>query len=100
MSTSKFDFSFQPNINVDYFESNCLSFDAKNEDRRNDNDDKTNNNVQKNMHPFSSQHKKNQELSCNFKPTKGRILKTVDAVYQNVTTLEECRLKCVNANFR
>jgi hypothetical protein len=44
--------------------------------------------------------KKHQELSCNFKATKGRILKTVDSVYQNITTLEECRLKCVTANFR
>lgn len=85
---------------MDYFENNCLSFDTKSDDRKNDYHEKQNSNIQKHVHAFSKHKKKNQELSCNFKPTKGKILKTVDSVYQNVTTLDECRLKCVNANFR
>lgn len=37
---------------------------------------------------------------CDFKPTKGRILKTVDSVHQDVKTVEECKEKCVNAPYR
>ena len=37
---------------------------------------------------------------CDFKPTKGRILKTVDSVYQDVTTVEECKEKCINSAYR
>ena len=37
---------------------------------------------------------------CQFRPVKGRILKTVDSVYQNVKTIEDCRQKCVEANYR
>lgn len=47
------------------------------------------------------------EVSCVPKPTKmcefqsmrGRILKTVDAVYQDVGSVEECRSRCTNSNF-
>ena len=79
---------------MDYLESNCLSFDAQKDDI---------NDVHQNEidhHDKEQTHTRPLELSCNFKATKGRILKTVDSVYQNVTTLEECRLKCVGANFR
>ena len=96
---------FQPNVNVDYFENNCLSFDTKIENRKDGAADKQTNNghgntVSNDANRHQNKKKKHEELSCNFKPTKGRILKTVDAVYQNITSLEECRLKCVNANFR
>ena len=37
---------------------------------------------------------------CQFKPVKGRILKTVDSVFQNVKTIEDCRQKCIESNYR
>ena len=91
-------------MNVDYFENNCLSFDSK-QDGNNDKEQPNfghKNRIGVNHHETKLTHKdkKPEELSCNFKANKGRILKTVDSVYQNVTTLEECRLKCVTANFR
>lgn len=37
---------------------------------------------------------------CEFKKITGRILKTVDSVYQDVATAEECRDHCLNSPFR
>ncbi|XP_011302321.1 uncharacterized protein neo [Fopius arisanus] len=37
---------------------------------------------------------------CEFKKLTGRILKTVDSVYQDIATLEECRELCLNSPFR
>ncbi|OWR50334.1 hypothetical protein KGM_210943 [Danaus plexippus plexippus] len=37
---------------------------------------------------------------CEFKKMNGRILKTVDSVYQDVQTIEECRELCLNSPFR
>ncbi|KPM06312.1 Zona pellucida-like and PAN domain containing protein [Sarcoptes scabiei] len=37
---------------------------------------------------------------CDFKPIEGKILKTVDSVYQNINNLEECQQKCLNGPFR
>ena len=98
-------FYLQPNSNVDYFENNCLSFDAKHDEDSDDHttdakDHKNNIGMNYSKGGTTNMNRKPNELSCNFKATKGRILKTVDSVYQNVTSLEDCRLKCVAANFR
>ncbi|XP_077284987.1 ZP and PAN domain-containing protein neyo [Arctopsyche grandis] len=37
---------------------------------------------------------------CEFKKMNGRILKTVDSVYQDVQTVDECRELCLNSPFR
>lgn len=37
---------------------------------------------------------------CEFKKLSGRILKTVDSVYQDVGSAEECRELCLNSPFR
>lgn len=37
---------------------------------------------------------------CDFQRTEGRILKTVDAVFQDVEDEEECKTLCLNSNFR
>ncbi|KAK6628021.1 hypothetical protein RUM44_010503 [Polyplax serrata] len=37
---------------------------------------------------------------CEFKKISGRILKTVDSVYQDVSSLEECRELCLNSPYR
>lgn len=37
---------------------------------------------------------------CEFKKLTGRILKTVDSVYQEISTSEECRELCLNSPFR
>ena len=37
---------------------------------------------------------------CEFKKLSGRILKTVDSVYQDVGTSDECRELCLNSPFR
>ncbi|XP_067124727.1 uncharacterized protein [Centruroides vittatus] len=37
---------------------------------------------------------------CEFRKIPGKKLKTVDAVYQDVQTFEECRQKCLNVNYR
>ncbi|XP_066591191.1 uncharacterized protein [Prorops nasuta] len=37
---------------------------------------------------------------CEFKKLTGRILKTVDSVYQDVGTADECRELCLNSPFR
>ncbi|CAH1134466.1 unnamed protein product [Ceutorhynchus assimilis] len=37
---------------------------------------------------------------CEFKKLNGRILKTVDSVYQDVGTLEECKELCLNSPYR
>jgi len=34
-------------------------------------------------------------MFCDFKIIRGKILKTVDAVYQNVKSVEECRHICL-----
>lgn len=36
---------------------------------------------------------------CDFKQIKGKMLKTVDAVYQNVSTIEECQDICLNSKY-
>ncbi|XP_037943271.1 uncharacterized protein LOC119676115, partial [Teleopsis dalmanni] len=37
---------------------------------------------------------------CEFKRLSGRILKTVDSVYQDVGSIEECRDLCLNSPYR
>ncbi|ODN03182.1 Cuticlin-1 [Orchesella cincta] len=37
---------------------------------------------------------------CDFKPLDGKILKTVDAVYQEVATEQDCKNLCLNTAFR
>jgi len=37
---------------------------------------------------------------CEFKKLSGRILKTVDSVYQDVGSADECRELCLNSPFR
>ncbi|XP_064477440.1 uncharacterized protein LOC135391215 [Ornithodoros turicata] len=37
---------------------------------------------------------------CEFRTVNGKILKTVDAVFQNVTTVEECRQLCLSVPYR
>ncbi|KAK4326851.1 hypothetical protein Pmani_002651 [Petrolisthes manimaculis] len=37
---------------------------------------------------------------CEFQKMEGRILKTVDSVYQDVATLEDCKRLCLTATFR
>ncbi|KAI1289816.1 hypothetical protein HDE_09060 [Halotydeus destructor] len=37
---------------------------------------------------------------CDFKQTKGKLLKTVDSVYQDISTVEECKEKCINSAYR
>ena len=92
--------SLQPNENVDYLENNCLSFDSSNDKIHEHGGGGSfyDNNI--GIYSNKKRKKQNLELSCNFKATKGRILKTVDSVFQNITSSEECRLKCVEANFR
>ena len=88
---------------MDYFENNCLSFDGKDvNDVNNDPHNEVGNRNKIKSGNLKNGHKKEKpkELSCNFKAVKGRILKTVDSVYQNITSIEECRLKCVRAAFR
>lgn len=37
---------------------------------------------------------------CDFKQMEGKILKTVDSVYQNVKNLSECQQMCLNGPYR
>lgn len=37
---------------------------------------------------------------CEFKHINGKILKTVDAVYQDVNSIDECRELCLNSPFK
>lgn len=37
---------------------------------------------------------------CEFRKLNGKILKTVDAVFQEVKTLEGCRKKCLGVDYR
>lgn len=37
---------------------------------------------------------------CEFKKLSGRILKTVDSVYQDVGSVDECRELCLNSPYR
>ncbi|KAI1289639.1 hypothetical protein HDE_09128 [Halotydeus destructor] len=37
---------------------------------------------------------------CDFKPLKGKVMKTVDSIYEGITTDKECRLKCLEADYR
>ncbi|KAK3866005.1 hypothetical protein Pcinc_028429 [Petrolisthes cinctipes] len=37
---------------------------------------------------------------CEFQKMEGRILKTVDSVYQDVASLEDCKRLCLTATFR
>lgn len=37
---------------------------------------------------------------CEFKRLPGRILKTVDSVYQEVSSVDECRELCLNSPYR
>lgn len=37
---------------------------------------------------------------CEFKRLAGRILKTVDSVYQDVSSVDECRELCLNSPYR
>ena len=37
---------------------------------------------------------------CEFEKQSGRILKTVDSVFQEVETLDECKQLCLEAPYR
>ena len=37
---------------------------------------------------------------CEFRKIQNRILKTVDSIYQDVNSLEECKQKCLSAPYR
>jgi PAN domain len=37
---------------------------------------------------------------CEFKKMSGKILKTVDSVFQDVANVDDCRELCLNAPFR
>ena len=37
---------------------------------------------------------------CQFRPIRGQILKTVDSVFQNVLSLDDCRDLCIKADYR
>ena len=37
---------------------------------------------------------------CEFKRLSGRILKTVDSVYQDVSSVDECRELCLSSPYR
>ncbi|CAG2116050.1 unnamed protein product, partial [Medioppia subpectinata] len=37
---------------------------------------------------------------CDFRPISGKILKTVDSVYENVKTIDECKEKCLSSPYR
>lgn len=37
---------------------------------------------------------------CEFKRISGKILKTVDSVYQDINTIDECRDLCLNSPYR
>ncbi|KAI2800949.1 hypothetical protein BLOT_013474 [Blomia tropicalis] len=37
---------------------------------------------------------------CDFKPLEGKILKTVDSVYQDVKNLEECQQRCLTGVYK
>ena len=68
------------NTDEDYFESNC--------DGRSDDADR------RSAVPDPA------AAICKFRQVRGRILKTVDSVYSGVRSMEECKRKCVGANYR
>lgn len=37
---------------------------------------------------------------CEFRKIQNRVLKTVDSIYQDIGSLEECKQKCLNAPYR
>lgn len=37
---------------------------------------------------------------CDFKPVEGKILKTVDSVYQDVKTPKECEERCLRGDYK
>lgn len=37
---------------------------------------------------------------CEFKRISGKILKTVDSVYQDIASIDECRELCLNSPYR
>lgn len=37
---------------------------------------------------------------CDFKPVEGKILKTVDSVYQDVKTPKECEERCLRGGYK
>lgn len=37
---------------------------------------------------------------CDFKPVEGKILKTVDSVYQDVKTPKECEQRCLSGAYK
>lgn len=40
------------------------------------------------------------QFLCDFKPLSGLVLKTVDAIYEGVDSLSECKKKCLEAPFQ
>lgn len=40
------------------------------------------------------------QFLCDFKPLPGLVLKTVDAIYEGVDSLSECKKKCLEAPFQ
>ncbi|KAH9417706.1 hypothetical protein DERP_011417 [Dermatophagoides pteronyssinus] len=37
---------------------------------------------------------------CDFRPIEGKLLKTVDFVYQNIQSIDECRERCLSSKYR
>lgn len=37
---------------------------------------------------------------CEFRKIQNRVLKTVDSIYQDISSLDECKQKCLNAPYR
>lgn len=40
------------------------------------------------------------KLLCDFKAIKGKVLKTVDSVHQEISSADECREICLNSAYR
>jgi hypothetical protein len=84
----------QPSPTFDYIEMNCRSKSSPlgqvisdlNSDGKDDS---------------SLQHMSGQgQLLCDFKPLPGLILKTVDAIFEDIDSITECKKKCLEAPFQ
>lgn len=52
------------------------------------------------IHISSIANNKRGQLICDFKPISGLVLKTVDAIYENIHTVSECKKKCMESAFK
>ena len=83
----------QPSPSYDYIEMNCRSKTGQavpDEESKEKDDDAS-----------RTQHMSGQgQLLCDFKPLPGLILKTVDAIFEDVDSISECKKKCLEAPFQ